>query len=58
MFCRMRSKWPLLVAGEWGMCLAMLDLVMAGQVTKLLFLMAWSQVEATGEKQAARRKAT
>ena len=40
MFCRMRSRWPLLVAGEWGMCLAMLDLVMAGQVTKLLFLIA------------------
>ena len=58
MFCRMRSRWPLLVAGEWGMCLAMLDRVMAGQVRKLLFLMALSQVEATGEKQAACKKAT
>ena len=39
------------------MCLAMLDLVMAGHVTKLLFLMAVSHVEATGEKQAACKKA-
>ena len=38
------------------MCLAMLDLVMAGHVTKLLFLMALSHVVATGEKQAACKK--
>ena len=54
----MRLRRPLLVAGEWGMCLVMLDLVMAGQVMKLLFLLALSQVEATGEKQAACKKAT